>query len=225
MKNNKIENIKTVLLLLLVVFAVLNIYKVNTLEYMKTTLQEQLNTKETENIKLEKQLEKKTDQINTLNKKVDKLEKEMEWLLNNTIFVNSGGSFKSFMDYRSVIDTTSKQYQLIYSGDIYVGSDGLLYSEDGYIGVALGSAFGDIGDKFIIKTDTGNKIKAIKLDSKADKDTVDGIYHKTDGSVVEFLVDTDKIEYSYPISYEMGSFNFESKFSGYVTSVTKVGGW
>lgn len=127
------------------------------------------------------------------------------------------------MDYRCVTSTSSAQYKLIHSDKIYVGGDGLLYDHDGYVGVALGSAFGNIGDRFVIKTDTGNKIKVIKLDEKADADTFDGVYHRVDGSVVEFLVDTNKIKQSYPTSYTMGSFNYEEKFSGYVVSITKVG--
>lgn len=137
--------------------------------------------------------------------------------------MNGGDSFKSYMDYRAITDATSSQYQLIYSDLIYIGDDGLLYSNDGYVGVALGSAFGKVGDKFIVKTSSGQIINVIKLDEKADQDTVDGIYHSTDGSVVEFLVDTNIIAETYPTSYVMGDFNNEEKFSGYIVSVTKVG--
>lgn len=144
-------------------------------------------------------------------------------MLRHTIFVTSGDEFKSYMDYRTITDVSSAQYQLIHSDQICVGSDGLLYDNDGYIGVALGSVFGEIGDKFIINTSSGQTIHVIKLDEKSDQDTIDGIYHKSDGSVIEFLVDTDMISASYPESYTMGNFNYEDKFSGYVTSVTKVG--
>lgn len=142
--------------------------------------------------------------------------------MENTTFLSEGGSFKSYMDYRTITDISSNQYKLIHSDQISVGSDGLLYTDDGYVGVALGSAFGEVGDKFIIQTSTQQTIKVIKLDEKSDNDTIDGIYHSTDGSVVEFVVDTNIILETYHMSYIMGDFNHEDKFSGNVISVTKV---
>ena len=48
------------------------------------------------------------------------------------------GSFKSYMDYRCITDSSSAQYKLIYGDKIIVGDDGLLYSGE-YVGVALGT--------------------------------------------------------------------------------------
>lgn len=125
------------------------------------------------------------------------------------------------MDYRTITDVTSKQYQLIYSDEIVVGEDGLLYNGD-YIGCALASRFGKIGDKFIITLDTGTKIKIIKLDEKADVDVYNNCHHKNDDSVVEFVIDRDKFAANYPLADAMGDMNYADKFSGNVIKVQKV---
>lgn len=130
-------------------------------------------------------------------------------------------SFKSFMDYRAITNTGSKQYKLIHSDAITVGSDGLLYSGE-YIGVALGSRYGGIGDKYIITLDTGKTFKAIKLDEKSDAHTYNRCHHASDGSVVEFVIDRDKAAKSYPTAIKMGNFNYTDAFNGTVIRIQKV---
>lgn len=128
------------------------------------------------------------------------------------------------MDYRKITDETSPQYKLInQSGLIHIGEDGLLYTDDGYVGVALGSKYGTIGDKFIIEFDNKRELKVIKLDEKADKDTVNGCYHKSDNSMVEVLVNRDLAASNYPLAINvLGDFNYSDKFNGEITNVLKV---
>lgn len=128
------------------------------------------------------------------------------------------------MPYQAITDKSSPQYKLIFESRlINVSEDGLLYSEDGYVGVALGSKYGNIGDKFILEFDNERELKVIKLDEKADKDTVDGCYHRSDNSVVEVLVDVDKASKSYPLAVNVwGNFNYSDKFNGEITNVLKV---
>ena len=126
------------------------------------------------------------------------------------------------MDYRCITDITSQQYKLIYSDKIIVGEDGLLYDEYGFVGVALGTALGEVGDRFIVELDNGKIIKVIKVEVKSDNDTTDGMYHKTDGSVVEFVIDINKANKTYPTCINMGSFNYEDKFKGNIKSISKV---
>lgn len=125
------------------------------------------------------------------------------------------------MDYRTVTDVNSKQYELIYSDDIIVGNDGLLYSGE-YVGVALASRFGNVGDKFIITLDTGQEFKAVKLDEKADAHTYNGCHHRMDGSVVEFVVCTNRMQSSYPNVLRTGSFDNTENFRGNVIRIRKV---
>ena len=130
-------------------------------------------------------------------------------------------SFKSYMDYRCVTDRTSPQYQLIYSDDIVVGDDGLLYYGE-YVGIATGSRFGNVGDKFIITLDSGNEFKAIKLDEKSDAHTINGCHHANDGSIIEFVVDVAKVRECYPDAIYAGSFNVVDQYSGVVTQILRV---
>ena len=124
------------------------------------------------------------------------------------------------MDYRTITDTTSKQYQLIHSDSITVGKDGLLYSGE-YIGVALGSKFGKIGDKFLITLNDGKQFKAIKVDEKSDNHTVDSCHHANDGSVVEFVINIRMVQQSYPLAIEMGNFDYIDKFNGNVIKIER----
>ena len=124
------------------------------------------------------------------------------------------------MDYRTITNTTSQQYQLIHSDSIVVGNDGLLYSGE-YIGVALGSKFGTIGDKFLITLNTGEQFKAIKVDEKSDSHTVDGCHHSNDGSVVEFVINIRLAQQSYPLAITMGNFDYIDKFNGSVVKIER----
>lgn len=124
------------------------------------------------------------------------------------------------MDYRAITDKTSRQYQLIHSDSITIGNDGLLYSGE-YIGVALGSKFGSIGDKFLITLDTGKQFKAIKIDEKDDNDTVDNCHHVTDGSVVEFVIDVGLARETYYKAILMGDFNYTEQFNGNVIKIER----
>lgn len=124
------------------------------------------------------------------------------------------------MDYRTITDATSRQYQLIYSDSITVGDDGLLYNGE-YIGVALGSKFGEIGDKFLITLNGGKQFKAIKVDEKDDSHTIDSCHHANDGSVVEFVINVDLAQQSYPLAITMGNFDYIDKFNGTVVKIER----
>lgn len=124
------------------------------------------------------------------------------------------------MDYRAITNTSSKQYKLIHSNSIEVGNDGLLYSGE-YIGVALGSKFGKIGDKFLITLNDGKQFKAIKVDEKSDAHTVGGCHHASDGSVIEFVIDIDLAKQNYSKAIIMGNFDYIDKFNGNVVRIER----
>lgn len=124
------------------------------------------------------------------------------------------------MDYRCITSKASRQYQLIYSDEVVVGEDGLLYCDE-YIGVAMGSRFGDVGDKFIITLDTGIEFKAIKLDEKADAHTYNGCHHRVDSSIIEFVIHTEKAKESYSLAIKMGNFDYAEEFHGEVIKIQK----
>ena len=65
----------------------------------------------------------------------------------------------------------------------------IVVDEDGFIGVALGSYYGIIGDRFYVTLDSGVVLPLVKVEEKADGDTDGGCYHYSDGSVIEFVID------------------------------------
>ena len=138
--------------------------------------------------------------------------------------VCSTGRNKTYMDYR-MINEASEQWKIITTMT-EAGEDGFLYTEDGFIGVALGSYFGPLGSKFNITLDNGKVIKAIKVEAKADHDTIDGCYQKYDGSVVEFVIDEEKAEQYWGRSengyINSGNFNNAEDFNGSIIKIEKV---
>lgn len=119
-----------------------------------------------------------------------------------------------------IVDRTSQQYKLLYSGNITHSNDGLLYYED-YVCVALGSRFGNIGDKFLITLDNGKQFKVIKLDEKSNEHTVNNCHHLSDGSLIEFVIDINKAAQYYDMVITMGDFNHEDKFNGNIVKIQR----
>lgn len=119
-----------------------------------------------------------------------------------------------------ITNKQSKQYKLIQK--LQKSSDGLLRDKDGYIAVALGSKYGNIGDRFIIKLSTNKEVRVIKADEKADKDTVNGCYHKTDNSMIEVIVQKELFEKSYKEASIMGDLNYSDLFNGSIIKIYKV---
>jgi len=124
------------------------------------------------------------------------------------------------MDYRRITNKSSKQYKYI-KDNMKVAENGLLYDNQGYIGVALGSHFGDIGNKFVITLDTGIVLKVVKVEAKDDKHTNNGCEQKYDGSLIEFVIDSENTTYwlgsnGYILN---GNFNNHKDFKGNIERV------
>lgn len=99
--------------------------------------------------------------------------------------------FKSWADYRALGRSTNN-YKLCAAAQ--VDDNGLLVY-DGYYLVAMGSGWGtELGATFIIITDELNVIPVMICDEKSDRHTNSTHkYHRTDGSVVEFYVDSRQL--------------------------------
>lgn len=104
---------------------------------------------------------------------------------------NSG--FKSFMDYRTITNTDSKQYML-QQHYAETGEHGIRMADSRYI-VAIGTYFtSDVGQYFDIILENGTVIPCILGDQKADVDTdSDNIITKHNGCMSEFIVDSDAL--------------------------------
>lgn len=104
-------------------------------------------------------------------------------------------SFKSYMDYRMITNTASSQWKL--QQEAYTDEYGLRKVGEYYC-VALGTGISDaIGNKLIITFDTGNQIKAILADQKADIHTDSSNRYIDYGNgkinIVEFVVETESM--------------------------------
>ena len=141
--------------------------------------------------------------------------------------VCSANTAKTYMDYRMTTVVDSRQYQFL-NYKCYVDKEtGFLYDEDGFIAVALGSYYGEIGDRFYFTLDSGIVLPLVKGEEKADEDTdYTGCYHTYDGSVIEFVIDSDYAS-RYFFSNDNGlvlngNYNNYSLFSGSIVKVEKV---
>lgn len=137
------------------------------------------------------------------------------------------GSVKSYMDYRAITDTASKQYRFIQEHMTVDEETGFLYDEDGFIGAALGSFYGVIGDRFYFTFENGVTIPIVKIESKANIDTDSkNCYNPNDNSVIEFVIDKN-IANEYFGEYGnglvlSGNYGNHSLFKGQIIKIEKV---
>ena len=130
----------------------------------------------------------------------------------------SWGSMKTYMSYKAITNTRSKQYRLQQQA-VTDPSTGIRMVGDDYC-VAIGSGWGcAIGDRIIVTLHGGKTFNAIVSDFKADAHTnSDNKTTTHDGSVVEFVVDTPSLSTRVRRSGNVGILD---QFSGGVVSITK----
>ncbi len=141
--------------------------------------------------------------------------------------VCSTNTAKTYMDYRMTTVVDSRQYQFLNYKCYVDKTTGFLYDEDGFIAVALGSYYGEIGDRFYFTLDSGIVLPLVKGEEKADEDTdYSGCYHTYDGSVIEFVIDSDYAgRYFFSNDNGLvlnGNYNNYSLFRGSIAKVEKV---
>jgi len=99
--------------------------------------------------------------------------------------------FKAWMDYKAITCKTSRQWAIQELAE--TDENGFRRIGDYYI-CAMGTRFGNVGDCFCVVLDSGMTLHVIKGDEKQDIHTLEGKgYAGLDGSVLEFIVDADKI--------------------------------
>lgn len=117
---------------------------------------------------------------------LDEYEKEF---VAEEMSVCSTSSVKTYMPISMITSKTSRQYKFIEEHMTIDEETGFAFDEDGFIGVALGSVFGEIGSRYYITLNTGIVLPVVKIDAKSDSHTVSGCYHTNDKSVIEFVID------------------------------------
>jgi len=129
-------------------------------------------------------------------------------------------SFKSYMSWKAITNTDSKQYKLQKS--CWTDKNGLRRYNNDYV-IALGSYYADyIGQRFTITLDTGKTFTAVVGDFKANKHTDESNKYTPmeDGkkNVIEFIVDTDELDKT---TRKMGDISYAG-FKGNVESIERT---
>lgn len=128
--------------------------------------------------------------------------------------VPSNNTIKSYMDYRAITLKSSRQYKLQQIA--HTGKHGIRMVNGRYC-VAVGSYYTTtIGQYIDIELKNGNVIHGILADCKADRHTDSTNRMHPDGSVVEFVVDTNRLE---DMSRKMGDISYVKGWNSKVASI------
>lgn len=105
----------------------------------------------------------------------------------------ANGSFKTYMDYRAIKSTTSKQYALQRLA--YTDPQGFR-KFNGYYLVAMGSFYTRmVGERFRITLESGRQIYVMIGDLKSDAHTnPTHQFMEANGNIVEFIMDVEKMD-------------------------------
>ena len=168
---------------------------------VKTSIENKINydnLKETHSV-LEAEYSNLQELATEQEDKINRLEQTLQDYQNSKDALEkqaSYGLFKSYMDYR-VFDERWTPYKLQQKA--HTDERGFRRIGDYYM-VAIGTGWGiEVGEKMLVVLSDGSSFKAIMGDTKSDAHT-DPETHKVtvkpcpDGSVVEFIVDKDKIK-------------------------------
>lgn len=130
-------------------------------------------------------------------------------------------SFKAYMDYRCITDTSSVQYDM--QQQAYTDDRGFRRIGDDYC-VALGTGITDgCGERFLIGLDSGYSFTAVVADVKSDAHTDDTNCYvprgDNSGNVVEFIIDTD---YASEDMLSSGNVGYYDDLSGNIVSIELI---
>jgi hypothetical protein len=187
------------------------------IENLNDKLKRKNNEINNKNIEFSQYKNEKENEVNELNKKVKLYEKQTGIIDNKvTSKINLNISdFKSWMPYTAITDRSSLQYELTRKAK--ADENGLL-KIDNYYCVALGSAYGKVGDKFKITLNTNKSFDVIKADQKADIHTIGDNKTSLDGSQIEFIIDKSKLNQDVK---KYGNVSVLNIFSGRILSIVK----
>ena len=140
--------------------------------------------------------------------------------------VCADSSGKTYEDYRMISDPSSNQYRLIHSRLKIDRRTGFLYDEDGFLAAALGYRFGSVGTRYYFTLDTGIVLPVIKTDEKDPKDASNGCEVDINGTVLEFVIDSDAaLKYFGTITNGLvldGNYNNSRYFEGHIVRIERV---
>ena len=143
-----------------------------------------------------------------------------------SITVCGTSELKTYMDYRTITDQTSNQYNYIRQHMHIDSRTGFLYDGDGFIGVALGYGFGDVGSRYYFVLNSGVTLPIIKIEEKDPKDAANGCTVDINGSVLEFVIDADRAADYFGTATNglvlQGNFNNDPMFAGTISEIDRI---
>lgn len=129
--------------------------------------------------------------------------------------VPTNNTIKSYMDYRTITSKTSNQYKLQQSS-AYTCDNGLRMVNGRYC-IAVGSYYTTtIGQYIDVELENGKVINAILADCKSNAHTDSTNRINPNGSVIEFVVDTNSLDYTAKI---MGDISYVNGWDSKVVNV------
>ena len=129
--------------------------------------------------------------------------------------VPENNTIKSYMDYRCITLKSSNQYRLQESL-AYTDEIGLRMVNDRYC-VALGSYYTTVVGQYVdIELENGAIIKGILADLKDDRHTDEKHQINPNGSVLEFVVDTDTLD---TLAKKMGDISYVNGWNSKVVNI------
>lgn len=129
--------------------------------------------------------------------------------------VPSNNGIKSYMDYKFITSKSSDQYKL-QEALAYTGEYGLRMVNGRYC-IAVGSYYTTtIGQYLDIELENGNVIKAILADCKADIHTDITNRINPNGSVIEFVVETENLD---NMARKMGDISYVNGWDSKVVNI------
>lgn len=140
---------------------------------------------------------------------------------------NCDTSFKAYMDYHRITDTTTDQYRL----QQHAATDGLGLRRYGdYYLAAMGTYYSDsVGDTFRVTLENGNTFNIMIGDIKQDihtdsKNMYTPVYDQSgsfySANVIEFIVDTDYLSRNVRLLGTVSGYDY---FDGSIKKVEKTG--
>nr|DAT96458.1 MAG TPA: cell division protein [Bacteriophage sp.] len=169
-------------------------------------------------VQLESEVETGNESLIEYEKKLRAYETEKKKQQVVQVSTSNNGSMKSYMSYRAITNTRSKQYQLQQQA-VTDPNTGVRTINGDYC-IAIGSGWGyEIGTKVLVTLQGGKTFNAIVADAKADAHTQsDNKTTSYDGSVVEFIVEVSSLPKAVRISGNLGVLEI---FNGGIISITK----
>ena len=140
---------------------------------------------------------------------------------------NINSSFKTWMSYKTVTNKNSPQYKLINTYG-WADSEGFMRCSSGkewgidqdYYMIALGSYYGTtIGTKYRITLSTGRVFYGVLADCKANKHTNKTNQYARNNDIVEFIVDTKKLNSKVKLH---GNANVYAPLSGSIIKIERI---